>query len=348
MNQLNYIGWDIGGAHLKVAAINESGKLGFAEQFALPIWQGVTKLEELIPNVLKKLPGKSNSHAITITAELSDVFNNREEGVNSLINIGEQNLGSDINFYAVNNGLLKLNAARNNVMNIASANWHVSASYVAKLVGSGVFIDVGSTTTDIIPFKNHQLINQGIDDQSRMRNDELIYSGVIRTPLMALANKAVFEGEWQNIAAENFATTADIYRILSCLEESDDVMEAADGKKKDVDGSLRRLARMLGTDFSDAINRNSWNELARYFQDKQLALLSKATSNVLSRVNDNDVKIVGAGAGSFLAEKVAQTINVPCVSFGDLCVSDISLKHKCNVCAPAVAVAHLNKQLLEN
>ena len=34
----NYIGWDIGGAHLKVASVNQAGKVEFVEQFATPLW----------------------------------------------------------------------------------------------------------------------------------------------------------------------------------------------------------------------------------------------------------------------------------------------------------------------
>lgn len=347
MNDSNFIGWDIGGAHLKTAAVNKSGKLYFADQFALPIWHGVDQLEELIPEVLETLPDGSCSHAITITAELSDIFKNREEGVRSLIDVCEKKLGADVSFYAINSGLIDLDSAKNKTDQIASANWHASASYTTSLIESGIFIDVGSTTTDIIPFIDNKLNNRGVDDQSRLRFDELVYTGVIRTSLMALTNKAPFKGEWQNIAAENFATTADVYRILSCLEESDDVMDAADGKNKDVEGSLRRLARMLGMDFINS-NETHLYEVAEYFEEMQLQLLTNAILRVLSNSPDNDAKIIGAGAGSFLIKKVAQRINLPYLSYSDLCDSEPELQHKCNVCAPAVAIAQLNRQIFLN
>ncbi|MBL1140775.1 MAG: H4MPT-linked C1 transfer pathway protein [Proteobacteria bacterium] len=346
MYDSNYIGWDIGGAHLKIAAVNETGKLIFVEQYALPIWQGISQLEDLIPKVLKMLPSGSNSHAVTITAELSDIFKDREEGVHLLINVLKNKLGADVNLYAVDNGLLDLDNAKNSPSQIASANWHASASYTALLTGSGVFIDIGSTTTDIISFSDNKINNRGVDDQSRLRFDELVYTGVIRTPLMALANKVPFNGEWQNIAAENFATTADINRILSYLNEGDDLMETADGNNKDVEGSLRRLARMLGMDFINSDDTKSLYELAEYFEKLQLQLLTKSVLTVLSNFPDNDTKIIGAGVGSFLIKKIAQKINVPFRPFSDLCDSDEKLHHKCNVCAPAVAVAQLNRQNL--
>lgn len=347
MNHANYIGWDIGGAHLKVAAVNQTGNIKFVRQYASPLWQGLDHLEKLIPEAIAQLPKDTLSHAITVTAELIDLFNNRQQGVNSIIEICENNLGSNISLYGMQDGLLDLDSARKNTDQIASANWHASASYAASLINTGVFIDIGSTTTDIIPFSNNSLTNRGVDDQSRLRFDELVYTGVIRTSLMSLSKKVPFQGEWQNIAAENFATTADVYRILSCIKDEDDLMETADGKNKDVQGSLRRLARMLGTDFIESMDIQSWSKLAEYFAETQLQLLTNAVLRVLSCSPDNNdkLKIIGAGTGNFLIRKLAERINLPYIDFSDLCNSEAELQHDCNVCAPAVAVAQLNRQL---
>ncbi len=344
MNNSKYIGWDIGGAHLKVAGVNQTGALEFVEQFASPLWQGMEQLEKLFPKTIKQLPQGSLSHAFTITAELVDIFKNRQEGMNALIDLCEKNFGKNINLYAADEGIMKLESARKKTNKIASANWHASATYTASLVESGLFIDIGSTTADIIPFKNHQLDNRGVDDQSRLRFDELVYTGVVRTPLMSLTNKAPFQGEWQNVAAENFATTADVYRILTLLDEADDMMEAADGNSKDIEASMRRLARMMGTDATDSIQGKRWYKLAEYFEEIQLQVLTKAVLRVLSSSPDSGSKVVGAGAGRFLIKKIAQRVNVPYIEFSDLCDSDIQLQNKCNVCAPAVSIAQLNRQ----
>lgn len=344
MNYSNFIGWDIGGAHLKVASVDGAGKVTFVEQFASPLWQGLDQLEKLLPEIVKQLPEGKLSHAFTITAELVDIFKDRKEGVCSIVDVCEKIIGSDIRFYAVDDGLLDLVHARENSEKIASANWHASATYVASLIESGVFMDVGSTTTDIISFNNGVLNNRGVDDQSRLRFDELVYTGAIRTSLMSLTNKVPFNGEWQNITAENFATTADIYRVLARLEEADDVMASADGKNKDVKGSLRRLARVLGADAIDSIEEQRWYKLAEYFEETQLQLLTNAVLRVLSHSANSTEKIIGAGVGRFLIKKIAQRINIPYIEYSDLCESKFDLQHKSNVCAPAVAVAQLNRQ----
>ncbi len=336
------IGWDIGGAHLKVACVDKNGKINFVEQIATPLWKGLECLKKSIPLVINQLPAGTHTHALTMTAELVDIFEDRESGLNSLITLCEESIGNDIGFYTVQGEILNINNTRNKLEQIASANWHASVAYVATSIDSGLFIDVGSTTTDIIPFSNNKLMNRGHDDQSRLRFDELVYTGVIRTPLMSLTQQAPFCGEWQNLAAEHFANTADVYRILRCITEDDDLMDTADGKAKNIESSVRRLARMLGTD-SNNIEHDCWNKLAQYFEEVQLQLLTKATLRVLTNSNENKTTIVGAGTGRFLVKKVAQRLDMPYMEFSELCDSDMGLSHKCNACAPAVALAQLNR-----
>lgn len=336
------IGWDIGGAHLKVACVDSNGKIKLVEQIATPLWKGLECLKDSIPKVIKQLPAGTYSHALTMTAELVDVFDNRESGLNSLITLCKESIGNDIGFYTVQGEFLNFNNTQNKLGQIASANWHASAIYVASRIDSGLFIDIGSTTTDIIPFSDNKLMNRGHDDQSRLRFDELVYTGVIRTPLMSLTQKVPFRGEWQSLAAEYFANTADVYRILGCITEDDDLMDTADGKAKDIESSVRRLARMLGMDSNNA-GHDCWNKLAQYFEEVHLQLLTKTTLRVLTNSNENKTTIVGAGTGRFLIKKVAQRLNIPYIEFSELSDSDSTLSHKCNTCAPAVALAQLNR-----
>ena len=250
MNYSNYIGWDIGGAHLKIASVSNTGKINFIEQYATPLWQGLDKLSDVLPEVVKKIPKGESLHAVTMTAELVDIFENRQSGINTLTDLCKEHLTGQINLYASEQGFIIPDLADREADHIASANWHASALITASIVDSGLFVDIGSTTTDIIPFRDKKLLNSGFDDQSRMRCDELVYTGVIRTPLMALTQRVPFAGDWQTIASEYFATTADIYRILALLNDNDDLMDSADGTTKNIDNSIKRLARMVGTDAS--------------------------------------------------------------------------------------------------
>ncbi len=344
MKITNYIGWDIGGAHLKVASVSASGQVDLAEQFATPLWQGLEQLEDVFPEAIKKLPDGRLSHTLTMTAELVDIFKDRKSGMVTLINLCERLLGGNISLYATDGGVLNLSNARNRIENLASANWHASATYTASLIDSGLFMDVGSTTTDIIPFSKNIVNARGLDDQCRLRFDELVYTGVVRTPLMTLTRQVPFAGEWQNLAAEYFSNTADVYRVLGNLEVGDDLMETADGCDKDLVSSIRRLARMLGADSNGfEFGDDRWNKLAQFFEETQIRILTKAVLRVLTHADNEEQKIVGAGVGSFLAKKIAHRLNIPYIEFSELCNSDSALSHQCNTCAPAVSLAQLNR-----
>lgn len=344
MKVTNYIGWDIGGAHLKVASVNAFGKVGLVEQFATPLWQGLEQLEDAFPKSVKRLPDGTLSHALTMTAELVDIFKDRESGMKALIDLCEKKLGSNIKLYATDGGILSLGNAHKRIEHLASANWHASATYAASLIDSGLFVDIGSTTTDIIPFSNKLVTARGFDDQARLHFDELVYTGVVRTPLMTLCKQVPFAGEWQNLAAEFFSNTADVYRVLGALEEGDDLMETADGGEKDIVSSVRRLARMLGTDSSGFKSGDDcWIKLSQYFEETQIQILTNAVLRVLTNVDTKEQKIVGAGVGRFLVKKIARRLNIPYIEFSELSDSDSELSHKCNTCAPAVALAQLNR-----
>src|SRR3954468_13654218 len=81
----NYVlGWDIGGAHLKVAAADGNGKVVRVLCLPCPLWQGLDRLDSAIAHALSRMPAGA-MHAVTMTGELSDVFRNRAHGVKSII-----------------------------------------------------------------------------------------------------------------------------------------------------------------------------------------------------------------------------------------------------------------------
>jgi probable H4MPT-linked C1 transfer pathway protein len=194
-----------------------------------------------------------------------------------------------------------------------------------------------------------------------MQTEELVYTGVIRTPLMALTQKIKFKNSMTSVAAEYFATTADVYRLTGDLQMTDDMADTADGQDKSDLASARRIARMIGHDVEDAAFAD-WVELAQGFKQQQLMRLSAVASMHISRVPiaglDNnhslsEILMVGAGAGCFLMKEIASSMNIQYVDVSQLIGENLNyvdhtqlanLKdttHWTTVCLPAVAVAHL-------
>ncbi len=338
-----YIGWDIGGAHLKMASIDHAGAVNFAQQLATPLWQGLDSLEDAMSKMHKQITGDSVTHTITMTAELADIFKDRKSGVKELTRfLGSHFDKEDFQLYAGNSGLIKADEANSYIADIASANWHATASFVAQNIDEGVLIDIGSTTTDIIPFASGQLLNTAYTDHERLRANELVYTGIIRTPVMAVVNKIFCDGQWQNIAAENFSTMADIYRLNGELNEQDDMMLTADGAGKTPCDSARRLARMVGLDLQDENNIHPCIEMAKHVASSHLKMINESLSKVLSRPHaDNTNCLVGAGSGRFLVRKLASMNNLKYKDFTDFLSYPKQEEHKVLSCAAAVSVAQI-------
>jgi (4-(4-[2-(gamma-L-glutamylamino)ethyl]phenoxymethyl)furan-2-yl)methanamine synthase len=342
-----YIGWDIGGAHLKMASIDHEGTVNFANQLATPLWEGLANLENAMSKMRIQITEDSVIHTITMTAELADIFKDRSTGVKELtLFLSEYFRKETYHLYAGKSGLIKADKANAHIVDIASANWHATASFVAQHINEGVLIDIGSTTTDIIPFASGQLLNTAYTDHERLRNNELVYTGIIRTPVMAVVNKMFCNGQWQNIAAENFSMMADIYRLTGELNEQDDMMQTADSAGKMPCDSARRLARMVGLDIDDEDDIISAIHMAEHVADSHIEIINESLSKILSRPNTKNTKcLVGAGAGRFLVRKLASMNNLKYIDFTDLLSYPKQEKHKVLSCAAAVSVAQIARAI---
>jgi len=224
---------------------------------------------------------------------------------------------------------------------VASANWAASAQLVARLLPDALFVDVGSTTTDLVPIRGGLLTIRGFSDADRLACDELVYTGVVRTPIMALADRIPFDGQWIPAMAEYFATTADVYRLTGELPEGADQLPAADNGGKTVRDSARRLARMIGRDLESA-PLSRWKQCARHLGDLQLWQIRQACERVLSRSGVIDRSpVVGAGTGRFLARKLAAQLGRRYRDFNSLIDAAPDAASWASNCAPAVAVALL-------
>ncbi|MBV9629216.1 MAG: H4MPT-linked C1 transfer pathway protein, partial [Xanthobacteraceae bacterium] len=203
------IGWDIGGVHLK-AARAEDGCIVDAVQLPSPLRFGLAKLGEAFTQA-KAAIGAAPRHAVTMTAELADTFASRRKGVEQLAAIAGQQLDGDIKIYAGRAGFVAPSEAADHVLDIASANWHASASLIGRLRETALLIDLGSTTTDIIPIAHGRVAAHGYTDAERLVTGELIYAGLVRGFVMATADRAPFAGQWTSLINENFANMADVY-----------------------------------------------------------------------------------------------------------------------------------------
>ncbi len=334
-----YVGWDLGGAHLKVALV-QGGRVKAVWQIPCLLWQGLAQLDQAMTSVLTDLPGEC-VHALTMTGEMVDLFDHRRMGVRTLLEVFSAKIAKTNIFLFAGGKFIPLSKLKQIPTNkIASNNWQPTVQYLAQREINALCIDVGSTTCDLLPIQEGQVSCRGNNDHARLRYGELLYMGVIRTPLVALAQIAPFNGEWLPLMAEHFATAGDVYRILGLLPAHADQAETADGKPKTTAASMQRLARMIGLD-REAAPDDAWQWLARYFQEIQLQCLTRACLRQLSRKFSHQPVLVGAGVGRFLAETVAHRLMLRYRDCGDYFHEDCRLQFSAADCAPAAALACL-------
>lgn len=334
------IGWDIGGAHLK-AARAENGVIVAALQIVCTPHSGLNFLEKAIDEAAAAM-GDANRHAITMTAELSDAFETRAKGVATIAAICSQRIKTGgIMFYAGAKGFLPRAQISRSVNAIASANWRASACFLARSCKDALFIDMGSTTTDLIPIKDGAVNTIAESDAERLANGELVYTGVVRGNPAAGVSLAPLGGRWTSLVNENFATMADVHRILGNLPESADLAPTADGRAKSSEASMARLARLAGYDATDA-GPQQWREFAAYFAQAQMRRIEDQIMLLASReAFAPHAPYVGAGVGRQLIARLARAHEKDYRDFDDFIPATNEAKRAASDCAPAAAVALL-------
>jgi (4-(4-[2-(gamma-L-glutamylamino)ethyl]phenoxymethyl)furan-2-yl)methanamine synthase len=355
------IGWDIGGAHVK-ACLMQQGRVVDVAQWACPLWQGLNHLEHALQQAQARWP-QANAvvHAVTMTGEMTDLFEDREDGVQRIAALMASTLISPaapgaLHFYAGDAGWCRADDVGARWDHIASANWLATASHAAQSMDEGVLIDIGSTTTDLIAFRAGRVLGTSRSDANRLATGELVYQGVVRTPLCALAPRIEFQRHEINVMNEFFATTADVYRLTGELAPVHDQQPSADNAPKDLPATRRRLARMIGLDARDASD-DDWLAFAQAWRAKQVAELGGQLQRVIDthRLSANAVA-VSAGCGNFLVPDVLAHASAhlrllhygrdvarfaePAAETGSAPGAD-AVAAWAQVCAPAVAVAAL-------
>jgi probable H4MPT-linked C1 transfer pathway protein len=336
---MRVIGWDVGGAHLK-AALAEDGRILGVVQLACPLWLGMQHLETALAAAKAEL-GPADRHAATMTGELADIFADRTAGVAAIAAVlGAACQPGPLQIYTPH-GLVDWGEAERQAAQVASANWHATAALVGRFMPDALLIDIGSTTTDLVPVSDGFARPSGMTDAARLASGELVYTGLTRTSLMAVSRCAPFAGGWTPLACEHFATMADVHRILGELPQKSDLHPSADGRDKSVAASRSRLARMVGRDAGDAPEA-AWHNLAAWFAEAQLRAVTDAAMLVQSRAAVMPAApVVAAGAGRHLAARLAARLGRPCVDFADLPLAAAGDRAKLAICAPAVAMALL-------
>ena len=283
---------DIGGANTKAARWQNGSLRTVSRPFE--IWRDREALSAVLREVAAAA-GPADAVAITMTAELSDAFRTKREGVAFVLDAAEAALG-ELSVLTVAGELVPVAEARTRPWDVAAANWMATALGVASKHPDALLIDVGSTTADVIPIVAGRVAATGRNDLERLQAGELVYTGVLRTNLAAIAREVPVRDGWSPVASELFAISADVHLVLGCLEAYD--CPTPDGRPATVEFARERIARLVCAD-TEQLDAAEIDAIAAFLHDEQVRQIEAAARRA------PEAPVVVAGSGAHLAREVA-------------------------------------------
>ncbi|MEI7782725.1 MAG: hydantoinase/oxoprolinase family protein, partial [Planctomycetota bacterium] len=340
------IAFDVGGANLKAA-----DGLGWTRSVPFPLWQRPAQLPAVLARMAadyaqQQARGETPRRIVaTMTGEIADCYPSRRVGVEQITaalaaTAAASVPAAELGVYLVDGTIVPAAVAAGRPLDAAASNWHAVARLGAAHATSdrAFVVDIGSTTTDIIPIHDGRPAARGRDDVGRLATGELVYTGVERTPVAALVRSLPWAGgagpRLRPIASERYADSRDVWLLLGDLAEDPASQETADGRPATRAAARVRLARMLLVDPDDF----SWaaaEAAAKWCAEAQGRLVARALARVAQTCGWRPTSLVLSGHGGCLARRALARLGweVPVVVLPEILGPDVSRA------APAHALA---------
>ncbi len=349
----HWVGLDIGGANLKAAHTS-----GWSQSISFPMWQKFRALGGTVAELLHDCP-PIHGVALTMTGELADCFATRAQGVAQILEqVTSIVPAAMIKVYGVDGSWKTVSQAARDPWGVAASNWHGLARFAMRFAASSecLLIDVGSTTTDIVPLSQGHVAIEANTDSARMQSGSLVYTGIERSNVVGLVRELQLHGAACPVMNEQFATTRDVYLWLREIPEEPNNCETADNQPATRNASRYRLARLVGEDGSTLADSDI-DQIAHEICVAQTELISAAIDRVIRSVHrtkkvarkssaasksSRDTlwsfdSVVLSGHGDFLIESALAKRGWD----GNRIVLSQALGPELSRCAPAYAIAML-------
>jgi probable H4MPT-linked C1 transfer pathway protein len=307
------IGLDVGGANTK--AVWRDGETRRARSRPYEVWRDREGLTAVLRDVVAEVASEpAELVALTTTAELSDAFRTKREGVGFVLDAVEAALGGRVRLlvFTTTGELVSLAEARARPLDVAAANWVASALAVGAVHADALMRDVGSTTADVIPIAAGRVAAVGRTDLDRLLAGELVNTGALRTDLSTIAPRVPVRGRWCPVASELFAISADVHLILGHLAPEAYTCPTPDGRPATVEGARERVARLVCADV-EQLAPGEIEAIAAYLHAEQVRQIEAAARLVSTRLAGSATPVVALGAGAFLAHAGAERLGRPVV-----------------------------------
>ena len=330
------LGWDIGGVNTKAARVDMEGDRPTLTASASEALEMERSSAELVPTLRRlagRLGGAPAAHAVTMTAELSQAFRTKREGVGFVLDaVAAAFPGEPVSVYGIEGEFFDPADARERPLEVAAANWAATARFVGQQMPDCLLMDIGTTSSDIIPLVGAGPMTVGRTDPERLLSGELVYTGALRTPVEAVSRAVPLWGGLCPLAAERFALIGDVYLWLGALEADDYTVATPDGRPATREFAGERLARAVCAD-AEMLDEEAVGTIARALAEAQVLLVAEAVRRARAR-HPRITTAVVTGLGDFIAEEAARRQGLEVSHLADR-IGDAART------APAAAVAWL-------
>jgi hypothetical protein len=303
---MRILGLDVGGAHVKAALLRADGKLPRRKVYPFEIWKNPDSLAGLLRAIRDE--SKPDAVALTMTGELSDVFKSRAGGVRHIVKCAVDAMSPvPVSVIDVDGGLIGPQAAIGEHGRVASANWSATANWVSKHLPQCLIVDIGSTTTDILPVKNGAPSVRGKTDLQRLMTGELLYAGCLRTPVSSVAPSLKIRGVSVALCPEYFAVMGDVHLYLGEIRANDYTIPTPDHGPKTKRGAGLRLAR-LALSGPEELGDGEVRSIARQAVKAQVETIVNAMRGVMKAQKLDDAPVVLVGPGRIYRKPISARI----------------------------------------
>ena len=315
MGETAILGWDIGGVNLKAARLSSTSGASSLQGLCQPfeIQHSLGSLASTLTSMARQLEGSAGDrHAVTMTAELSQAFRTKREGVSFVLDAFEAGFPSRrLHVYTVEGGFVTPREARVRPLSVAASNWAATARWAAQSFPTAILIDVGSTTTDVIPIVGGEVVALGHTDPGRLQTGELVYTGALRTPVEAIVRQVPLWGGQAGVSAEGFALVGDVHLWLKRLRADDYTCRTPDGRPATPDYAGDRLARVVCAD-GEMLGDDEIELIALEIARTQVGTIVQAIERVRQRQPQISLAVV-TGMGGFIAAEAARSAGLSVV-----------------------------------
>jgi probable H4MPT-linked C1 transfer pathway protein len=341
------LGLDVGGANIKAAYVkieNKALKDAKVSTEYFPIWKrGKENLDKPL-KALKNSFGSFDLLVLTMTAELSDAYFSKREGVFHILNVVNGVFADvDVKVLNIKGELLTIEEAEKKPLEVAAANWFATGWLASKLDENCLIVDVGSTTTSIIPVLNGKVSAKGMNDLEKLMLGELVYTGVLRTNVSAIVSQVPINGRLTPVSSEFFAQSGDIHLILENIKSNDYTVDTPDGRGVTLNEAAARIARVVCADL-ELLNFNKVKAIAEYVYEAQIQQIVNGLKKVIKNFPNLKFKPAYAAGlgGKILAWKALEK-----TGFKDLKELSRFIGVSEAKAAPAFSLALMGAELLE-